>query len=269
MNHECVQTISTDADCMYLEYLNNCVLDRAYPPLRLYENDSFVFINAADNHQISISKNHLEVNINGVKYTDKNEVIAVLDAEILCVNQSAAGGFSPNEGQVKLNSGNGLEPTYIWGGGIPVDTYQKITYDSPLSFSPSPTSEWPQNIITPTQDNFYDSANGSFLENTVLGQVNFWRIILDYSNKAANIAAGICVRINNPLSGFLEDAVVTLPRTSTDSTIVLTLPTIADQHSLPAPLGTGHGYFFSLNSTDNITIKVSSITRINYQKNIR
>ena len=85
---------------MYLEYLNNCVLDRAYPPLRLYENDSFIFINAADNHQVSISKNHLEVNINGVKYTDKDEVIALLDAEILCVNQSASAGVGSIHGGI-------------------------------------------------------------------------------------------------------------------------------------------------------------------------
>jgi len=183
--------------------------------------------------------------------------------------KGAIGGTGRNEGQVKLNTGNLLKPTYTWGGVTPVDTLQKITYASPLAFSVGPTSQWPQNILTPSQADFYDSVNGTFLENTVLGQVNFWRFILDYSGKAGNIAAGICVEINNTLSPFLEDAVVTLPRTSTSGTVVLLLATIADGLSLPPPFGTGQGYEFSLNSTDDITIEVSSITRINYQKNAR
>lgn len=176
----------------------------------------------------------------------------------------------PNEGQVKINDGNGVKPIYTWSGaGIPAGTFQQITYASPLGLSASPTTQWPQNITTPADSDLYDSVNDTFIENTVLGQVNFWRVIIHYSGKAGNIAAGIEVRIQNTLSGFLECAVVTLPRTSTAGTVVLLLQTIADEASLPAPLGTGQGYEFALNTTDDITLEISSIVRSNYQKNHR
>lgn len=175
-----------------------------------------------------------------------------------------------NEGQVKLNTGNSLKPSYTWGGiDPPVGTWQQITYASPLGLSASPVTEWPQNITSPTDADLYDSVNDTFIENTVLGQVNFWRVILAYSGKAGNIAAGIEVRIQNTLSGFLEVHTTALPRTSTTGCVALVLATIADAASLPAPFGTGQGYEFSLNSTDDLTLEVDSIARINYQKNPR
>jgi len=90
----CLQTIITETDCLYLEFLDNCGPDRAYPPLRMYENDDFVYINADDNKQISISKVGFEVDINGVTYEDIDAAMAQLAIEIGCVNSSRTGGSS-------------------------------------------------------------------------------------------------------------------------------------------------------------------------------
>ena len=174
-----------------------------------------------------------------------------------------------NEGQVKINTGNGLKPTYTWGGGIPAGTSQQITYAAPLGLSSDPVTQWPENIESPEDADIYDFGNGTFIENTILGQVNIWRIICEFSGKATNIAAGVEIIIENTLSGFLEETVVTLPRTAASGSFVAILITIADQASLPSPLGTGQGYEISLNSTDDLTVVVDSITRANYQKNVR
>lgn len=90
----CVQTITTEQDCLYLSFLNNCQADRAYPPLRMYENDDFVIIDAADSKQISISKVGFEVDVNGDTYTDPVEAQRQLAVEIQCVNNSRTGTAS-------------------------------------------------------------------------------------------------------------------------------------------------------------------------------
>jgi hypothetical protein len=90
----CVQTINTEEDCLYLTFLDNCGEDRAYPPLNLYENDDFVYINADDNKQISISKVGFIVDINGVEFTDKDLAMSELAVQISCVNLSRTGGDS-------------------------------------------------------------------------------------------------------------------------------------------------------------------------------
>ena len=82
----CVQKIK-NFDCLFFEFLNNCKKDHLFPPFRLYENEDFVYIDGADGKQISIRKNCFEVEINGVAYTDKNEAITELEAQIKTINE--------------------------------------------------------------------------------------------------------------------------------------------------------------------------------------
>lgn len=175
-----------------------------------------------------------------------------------------------NEGQVKINTGNSLKPTLTWGGGSPAPgVFQRIIYESALGFAASPITEFPENIITPEDADIYDFTNDTFIENTTLGQVNFWRALFTYSGKQGNIAAGIELKVENTISGFMEEFTATLPRTATSGSFAIVPVTVADANSLPSPLGSGRGYEFSLNSTDSMTVVLESITRINYQKNQR
>lgn len=175
-----------------------------------------------------------------------------------------------NEGQVKINTGNSLKPTVTWGGGSPAPgVFQRIIYESALGFSAAPVTEWPENILTPQDSDIYDFVNDTFIENAVLGQVNFWRALFTFSGKQGNIAAGVEMKIENTLSGFMEEFITTLPRTATSGSFAIVPVTVADGNSLPAPLGTGQGYKFSLNSTDNMTVVLESLTRVTYQKNQR
>lgn len=237
----------------------------ANDPLQYFIDDTLAFKDNADLtktlqfqlDQISTATNRLAT------WPDFSGLVAIIG------NFGFSDLLEKNEGQVKLNDGNSLQPTFNWNGGIPPGTAQQIIYASPLGFSGSPITQFPENISSPADSDLYDFVNDTFIENTVLGQSNFWRINLSYSGKAANVASGIEIVIENTLSGFIEEKIVTLPRIVTSGNASVTLITIADEFSLPSPIGTGQGYEISLNSTDDITVVVESITRFNYQKNPR
>jgi len=160
-------------------------------------------------------------------------------------------------GQVKCNTGNSLKPT-ITNPSV----YTQLVYASPLGFSSYPTNKWPQNIDVPADSDFYDFVNDTFIENTILGQINKLRIIVDYSGKPSSQDAGLRIRLRNTLSGFVLEDIAALDKESTSGSVVFSLTTIADQASLPSPKGTGHGYEIHFICDENITLVVDSVVRI-------
>lgn len=92
-NKPCTQTISVDQDCLFLNYLDNCVERRLFPPLRLYQDDNFVYVYGKDGRQLSWAKD-CPVIINENEYPPSNldDAIAQLLVDMGCVNKSMSGG---------------------------------------------------------------------------------------------------------------------------------------------------------------------------------
>ncbi|BFO67482.1 hypothetical protein [Chryseobacterium sp. KCF3-3] len=173
-----------------------------------------------------------------------------------------------NEGVVKLNSGNGNKPTFLFrnSGGIPLQTYQNIIYQSPINlstdFSSSPTTSWPENILSPTVGDFYNSSTNRFLENPIGGQVHTWRIIVKYSNKNNGSVGNVTVNLSNPVppSTFSIDQTAIAPNGVTSGNLVFYLVSIADNLSI------GSGYSLKIQSDTPMDAVIDSITRISQAK---
>lgn len=84
----CTQTISISEDFQFLNYLNNCVGDKLYPPLRLDEDENFIWIDGADSKKASISKTSFEVEVNGQLYTDLDNARRAMLQDVSKVNLS-------------------------------------------------------------------------------------------------------------------------------------------------------------------------------------
>lgn len=170
-----------------------------------------------------------------------------------------------NSGQVKINTGNSVKPSLTWTAPEAGD-FKDIQYDLPLGLSAVPTTSWPRNAgPSPTDSQIYDDTNETFIENTVPGQINVWRMIFDYSGKSQGAETGIEIRIRNTLSGFSNTQTVYLPSERTSGQFAVEMTTIADMASLPSPWGTGQGYVFDIAADDAITIELDSLVRINTQ----
>lgn len=135
-----------------------------------------------------------------------------------------------------------------------------------IEFSSSPT----QRVPDPDDDApsvmtaFYDATNNSFLENKVLGQGHFWRLRFTIS-KLTNQTGGIEVRLFNTLSGFELVQSYFMADGATTQKILFLVYVIADDVSLPSPLGTGHGYNFEMSTFNGISLTgviVEDITRV-------
>lgn len=172
-----------------------------------------------------------------------------------------------NEGRVKINGSGGVQPSYT----LTANVDQVIDYGAAaLDLSASPTTEWPQNIVSPTDGDIWNDANDSLIENPIPGQVHNWRVIFDYSGKPNNSNAGMTVFLRNPLSGFEAAFTLTLPSGRTaDTNQIAILTTIADGASLPPPVGSGQGYELVFNSNLGLDITVTSVTRISNFHNER
>lgn len=167
-----------------------------------------------------------------------------------------------NTGQVKINTGNSLKPTITVTAGN-VDTLQKVQYASPLGLSSYPTNKWPQNIDSPSDSDIYDSVNHTFIENTILGQIQHWRLIVSFSGKV-NADTAVRIKLSNPKppSTFVLEDVVVLTKTLTSGIFQVTFTSIADGLSVPAPIGNGQGYEIELTSDGACVFVVESLTRI-------
>ena len=149
--------------------------------------------------------------------------------------------YAHNNGQVKINDGNGIVAG--WGFGDPSinGQWQSVIYNLPLGLSSSPTTTWPETILNPTDDDIYDNANERFIENPVLGQSHLWRIQFEYL-KAQGPNTEFFFEIRNNLSGFILADYFLVQREGIPYFDLVTTLTIADSASVPAPNGTGEGY---------------------------
>lgn len=91
-NKPCTQKISVDQDCLFLNYLDNCVEKRLYPPLRLYQDENFVYVYGKDGRQLSWAKD-CPVIINDQEFSPSNldDAIVQLLVDVGCVNKSMSG----------------------------------------------------------------------------------------------------------------------------------------------------------------------------------
>lgn len=165
-----------------------------------------------------------------------------------------------NDGKVKINGSGGVQPSLV----LVANTPQVLDYGAAaLDLSPSPITEFPQNILLPTDSDVWNDTDNTLIENPILGQTHNWRVIFDYSGKNLNDVASIDIRLVNPISGFAtDDVIVTAEGRTADTDLQAYLTTIADSNSLPAPLGTGKGYELYFESNKALTITVKSVTRI-------
>lgn len=147
-----------------------------------------------------------------------------------------------------------------------------------VELAPAPITNFPENETNPTitgifqDDAFTVAPDGrivggtadSYLENASLGQVNFWRVIIyAYFDGDLSNEGHLELRIRNPQSGFVTSDTQYVPAPEGIYELSFLLITIADGASLPAPLGSGNGYYFEvLPGVANMTdIWVDSIAR--------
>lgn len=211
------------------------------------------------------------------------------------------GGGTGNDGAVKINLPVTLpipqttDPGYIslapvgsnagnQGGGNVDKWYTLNVTPASWNFSSFPTTSWPENAFPDTlladiflNDQFTvtstEGAGGlvggtadAFVENHVPGQIHIWRV--NVRNNAGSASQEILnARLRNPLSGFTTAAVTVFsPQQGSDLQTVIFI-TIADDASLPAPVGTGNGYVLEFRSGSGAQdIWVESITRISLFK---
>ncbi len=174
-----------------------------------------------------------------------------------------------DSGQVKINDGNGAPAQWAFGDADSIDNqWQPINYALPLGISAEPTTSWPQTMPAPTDADIYDSANGTFLENPVLGQVHFWRLSFEFF-KAAGPNTEVFFEIRNTLSGFVVNKRIIAAVEGQPIFNVVSFITIADGASLPPPLGTGQGYEIRVFATNNLLqseagtyLRINAITRV-------
>jgi hypothetical protein len=173
-----------------------------------------------------------------------------------------------NEGVVKMNSGAGIQPAFLFKstGGVPLSTYTDVIYQTPVNivtdFAPAPTTSWPENIATPTVANIYNQTNGNFFENSIPGQVHTWRIIASYSSKINESVGFVTVNLSNLVapSTFSIDQTAIAPNGVTTGDLIFYLVTVPDSQSL------ANGYALKIKSDTEMDVTITSITRISQAK---
>ena len=175
-------------------------------------------------------------------------------------------------GQVKVNAGTlltvptkpivNLVTTSAGSAGVELP----FEYSSPLIISSSPTTVYP--IMDSVQDetSIYDTTNNTFLENRMLGQWHTWRIVFNWV-KPSNTGKkfDVIIVLSNTLSSFKLFKRSYLSEETSSGNLTAIFNTIADNVSLPAPLGTGQGYALSAyiigDSGSFLDVTLDSITR--------
>ncbi|GHD25619.1 hypothetical protein [Parahalioglobus pacificus] len=187
-------------------------------------------------------------------------------------------------GQIKINGFNTTGVTQQPEFEIPASpenaplTFVRIVYDGlDVNDNPSSTVQ-PGNIVlaAPPTTSFpangptdstaiYDTATDRFIENSVEGQVNIWRVDFNYSERAGNGGTTFVVRLENPnpQSTFVIESALTVTGDNANDQreISIVLITIADSLSLPSPQYDG-GYEISIGADDAARVTVTSVTRI-------
>ena len=159
--------------------------------------------------------------------------------------------LADNNGQVKVNDGNGIVAGWAFGDPSIDNQWQSILYTTPLGLSAFPTTSWPKTTPSQADGDIYDSANDRFIENPVLGQAQMWRIQFEYV-KAMGPNTEVFFELRNNLSGFILADYFLAQREGVPYFDLVTTLTIADGASLPAPNGTGEGYELRVMASNNL-----------------
>ena len=173
-----------------------------------------------------------------------------------------------NEGVVRIDGSNGNtnDKPVIAFTNADLNIYKYINYTTPLA---RPFAFWPENITPPITDanivRTYNS-NTTFVENSIIGQVHTWRINATFADKPSGTGGFITIRFTNPISGFILQQYVPCQTNTTSANFTVNFITVADQASLPAPLGTGSGYNILITTDVRLTITIQSITRVSAYK---
>ncbi len=196
-------------------------------------------------------------------YDKSTKMIEFFDGEKWQAMNYIGNPTTTNEGVVKINSGGASEDQPYFsiqtGGNAEFQTneYYQVTYDSPLHFSDSPVTSWPEGTDS-GEDSIYDSSDGTFYENAVEGQVHLWRVVVEYEQTGTGSDTYVVVQLKNPVSGFvLEDS---SPAVSTTGTLTYLFLTVADESSLT------NGYEFFVKANGKVNITFDSITRVSLLK---
>ena len=168
-----------------------------------------------------------------------------------------------NEGVVKVNSG-GIDqelPKYnLTHSGNSYGTAQEVIYELPLNYASSPTTSWPENIVSPADSDIYVNTTSGYkwIENPILGQVHVWRLILNVDSRS-NSSGSLLARLRNIDSNFEVNSIQLLPQGSSAGNILtFYFYTIADE----ASVGANKGYKLYLQADATCTATVHSFTRI-------
>ena len=152
------------------------------------------------------------------------------------------------------------------GINVPAQIKQ-IQYTLPLAYAPSPTTSWPENIVSPQDSDIYinniAAHGGKFRENPISGQVHLWRIIARLEVGASSTASVSCL-LRNPDSGFVTTSLQLIPGNSGGGPIItFNFTTIADTNSTdPA-----RGYQFWLDANVKLdTVTILDVTRVSLFK---
>ncbi|MEP1473107.1 MAG: hypothetical protein ABJK25_19175, partial [Halieaceae bacterium] len=190
--------------------------------------------------------------------------------------------LTSNAGQVKIDGYNTggdttTKPNYTLDGNLSGGAiqYQKISYDSASSgdlvFSSGSTS-WPQNVVTPDDEDFYNFDDDTFLENPILRQAHIWRVVVNFvKSTSGNKTAAISIQISNPsaTSTFAVSQLQSVSPAIGQGTLVYNIISIADEASVPG-LPTSDpgavGYEFGIGADVDLVVTIDSITRISLQK---
>lgn len=167
-----------------------------------------------------------------------------------------------NSGQIKANYGTSLQVV-----GYTANVAKQINIAAgTATLSSSPTTTFPESAINNSYSDIFDSARGTspvgrLIENPIHGQVHFWRVQGNYTNKAAAQTGSFNITLRNPVSGFFYEWHVALADGITNDNFNALFITIADSQSIPFP----NGYILDSTTTFSdvdMTTTITSITRI-------
>ena len=237
-------------------------------------------INAIKNLNGGISDGIATLNTNGklknAQVPDADKVpydnsLNYLEIEDINVNLAlnSLSKFIATSGQVQILDGNSIKP--MTNNIITIDftptPEQIFKYTSPITIAPSPFTVWPRMAPVQSEASIWDNVNETFLENTSLGQSHQWNFNFSFIRQI-NIDDNfvIIIKFFNVITGEEYMNNVSINNEIANGKFSINFNTIANNTSLPSPIGTGNGYQLtsSIIGKKNIDcdITLESMTRI-------
>jgi len=168
-----------------------------------------------------------------------------------------------NSGSVKIESNvGGLKPTLI----LLADVEQQVEYSNPLLSASFFPPEYGCDKTGPGALYYTDLTKGGiFLENQIIGQPQFFRI--NYSISAGAGGFWVKIRMQNPISLFDIVKYTRITDITDSEDISVDFILYSDKLSASPEYGGNGlgGYQIFIEATDDITVVMESITRLNSQ----